>query len=171
MIETEIFVFVVLFAVGLGAGVLASFFLALGTGSRVARAIFDFLTPIAAGAIFFFALRASANGVFRVYSVVAFLVGMFVAGRIVGRIAPRLSRLVLRAKVPIKSLEKKVDEAWERRLAPLRERRAAKKAARAEKRALARLAAKEKKEQKARKKKRAQEEKSTARTRDPLIID
>ena len=128
MIRTEISVFVALFAAGCGAGVLASFLLALGSGSRVARAVTDALAPIAVGVIFFFALKGAASGVLRLYSVLAFLLGGASARWIVGRTAPALFRAIERAKVPIKSLEEKLSKRIDRRLAPLRDRRAVKRA-------------------------------------------
>jgi len=139
MIRTEITVVAALFGAGLGAGVLASFLLALGRGSRVARAVTDALAPLAAGIVFFFALKGVADGVFRLYSVLAFLLGGVAARWLVGRLSPCLSRGIERAKVPIKSLESKIEERLNRLLAPLREKRAAKKALRAEKNAALRL--------------------------------
>jgi len=134
MIRTEIAIFVALFASGLGAGMLASFLLALGRGSRVARAIFDAVTPLAVGAIYFFALKGAASGVFRLYSALAFLLGGSAAWWIVGRISPYLSRAISRLKVPIKSLEDKLSERIYRRFSPFRKKRAAKRAIRAARR-------------------------------------
>ena len=147
MIGTEISVFVALLLSGLGTGVLACFLLALGGGSRSARAIFDFLTPLSAGAIFFFALLSFAGGVFRLYSAVAYLLGLVLGRRLVGRTSPWLSRLVKRAKVPIKSLEKKVENVAKRLFSPWVVRYAAKKAERKEKRNAARLLKEEKRKE------------------------
>jgi len=157
MIRTEITVVAVMFGAGLGAGVLASFLLALGRVSRVARAVTDVLAPLAAGAVFFFALKGVADGVFRLYSVLAFLLGGVAARWLVGRLSPCLSRGIERLKVPIKSLESKIEERLNRLLAPLREKRAAKRALRAEKRAALRL--QKEKERFERAKERAQTEK------------
>ena len=134
MIGTEVTVFAALFAAGLGAGVLASFLLALGRGSRVARVIFDLVAPPAVGAIWFFTLRGVASGVFRLYALLAYLVGILAARGIVGTLSKPLSRLLLRVKVPIMSLEKKCADRLDRVLTPLRERRTARKKARAEER-------------------------------------
>lgn len=134
MIGTEVAVFAALFGAGLGAGVTASFLLALGQGSRVARAVSDFVTPPVVGLIYFLTLRAVASGVFRLYSLLAFLLGGALARLIVRGIAPYLSRLLDRAKVPIKSLEDRVSAWAERRLAPIRARRDARRAARKAKR-------------------------------------
>ena len=144
MIRTEITVVVALFAAGLGAGLIASFLLALGRGSRVARAVSDGLAPLMAGAVFFFALKGAADGIFRLYSVLSFLLGVGAAHRIAKKAAPLFLRVVERLKVPIKSLENKVSEHLDRRFAPLREKRAAKRILRAEKRT-ALLAEREKK--------------------------
>ena len=108
MIETEIAVFALLFAAGVLSGAVAVFLLALGRGSRVARAIFDFLTPLVMGAVYFFALRYFASGVFRLYSLIAFLLGAGVSRRVSRALSPFLRKALQKAKVPIKSLERRV---------------------------------------------------------------
>ena len=112
MIGTEVAVFAALFGSGLGAGLLAAFLLALGGGSRVARAVCDLVTPPVVGVLFFLTLRAVANGVFRLYSVVAFLLGGALAILLARRSAPLLSRVLNRVKVPIKSLEMAVEKLF-----------------------------------------------------------
>ena len=135
MIGTEVAVFAALFGSGLGAGLLAAFLLALGRGSRVARAVCDLVTPPVVGVLFFLTLRAVANGVFRLYSAVAFLLGGALAILLARRSAPLLSRVLNRVKVPIKSLENRISRRLARLFAPIAQRRAARKKKRAERRA------------------------------------
>ena len=123
MIETELAVFVATFLAGMLAGTVASFLLALGRGSKAARAIFDFLTPLAVGALYFFALRRFASGVFRLYSLVAFSLGVFLSFRLLKRLSPLLLKILSRLKVPIRSLENAFSAGANRLLRPLRERR------------------------------------------------
>jgi len=125
MILTECAVFSVMLLAGGAAAILASALLVLGGASRVARALFDFLTPPAVGAIFFLALYLSAGGVLRLYAVLAFLLGGAGARFLLKKFSPALKRLLVKASVPIKSLERGVEklfrpvterlEAWRRR--------------------------------------------------------
>ena len=125
MILTECAVFSAMLLAGGAAAILASALLALGGASRVARALFDFLTPPAVGAIFFLALYLSAGGVLRLYAVLAFLLGGAGARFLLKKFSPALKRLLVKASVPIKSLERGVEklfrpvterlEAWRRR--------------------------------------------------------
>ena len=135
MIGTEVAVFAALFGAGLGAGLLAAVLLALGRGSRIARAVCDLVTPPVVGVLFFLTLRAVASGVFRLYSAVAFLLGGTLAILLARRSAPLLSRMLNRAKVPIKSLENRVSRRLSRLFAPIAQRRAARKKKRVERRA------------------------------------
>ena len=152
MIGTEVAVFAALFGSGLGAGLLAAFLLALGRGSRVARAVCDLVTPPVVGVLFFLTLRAVANGVFRLYSVVAFLLGGALAILLARRSAPLLSRVLNRVKVPIKSLENRISLRLARFFAPIAQRRAARKKKRAEKRTCSLNEERKEKERKAREK-------------------
>ena len=155
MILTEIAVFAACFAAGLLSGFVAAFLLTLGEGSRPARAIFDFLTPLVMGIVYFFTLRRFASGVFRLYSLVAFLLGGLLSRRILKMLSPFLRRTAKRVIVPIKSLERRVSVRvgkWvlplKRRLSSrcdrLREKRDSVRAYRAQKRAIS-LSEKQKK--------------------------
>lgn len=125
MILTECAVFSAMLLAGGAAAILASALLALGGASRVARALFDLLTPPAVGAVFFLALYLSAGGVLRLYAVLAFLLGGAGARFLLKKFSPALKRLLVKASVPIKSLERGVEklfrpvterlEAWRRR--------------------------------------------------------
>ena len=134
MIRAECAVFLAMLVGGLLAGSTATLFFAFGRASRVARAIFDFLTPIAVGAIFFFSLELSAEGVFRVYALVAFLSGILLRRLIHRKIAPWERRVARKILVPIKSLEESLEKRIATLLAPLRERWRARREAVREKR-------------------------------------
>jgi len=152
MIGTEVAVFAALLGAGFGAGVIAAFLLALGRGSRVARAVFDFVTPPLVGVIYFFTLRAAASGVFRLYSAVAFLLGGALAILLARKSAPLFSKVFNRAKVPITSLENAVSRRLSSLFAPIAQRCAARKKKRAEKRTCALNEERKEKERKAREK-------------------
>ena len=144
MISGECVVFFSMFAGGMIAGMITVFFLTLGGASKAARAVFDILTPLAVGAVFFFSLYDASGGVFRIYALVAFLLGGGVFFALYAKFHPVIKRILRRAIVPIKSLQSKVDKHFEpirkrreKRLKAMREKRAEKKAisaARAEKR-------------------------------------
>jgi len=112
--------------------------LTLGEGSRPARAIFDFLTPLALGVVYFFTLRFVASGVFRLYSLVAFLLGGLLSRRILKALSPFLRRAAKRVIVPIKSLENLISARVERWFSPLKRRIAARRDRRREKKREAR---------------------------------
>ena len=112
MILTECAVFAAMFAAGGAAAMIASALLALGVASRVARAVFDFLTPLVVGAVFFFSLYFSSGGVFRLYALGAFLLGGVLARLLLKKFSPWLRRLLARALVPIKSLEMAVEKLF-----------------------------------------------------------
>ena len=122
MIVDECRIFAGLFLSGFLAGGVITFLLALGGGSRAARAIFDFLTPLAVGAIYFFALYFAADGAFRVYSLIAFCFGIALWRVIFKKISPFLRRFARRIIVPIKSLEESLERRFGARLLPLRKR-------------------------------------------------
>lgn len=111
MILEECLTFALMFASGVIAGITATFLLLLGKGSRVARAVFDFLTPPAVGAIFFFALMLSSGGVLCWYAPVAYALGGAVQQLVHKRLSPILCCLVKKLIVPIKSLEKSLEKA------------------------------------------------------------
>ena len=142
MIAGEVAVFLSMFAGGTIAGVIAIFLLTLGRGSRAARAVFDSLAPLAVGVIFFFSVYDSSGGVFRLYSLVAFTFGIIVVSALYRRSLPIFRRALCRIIVPIKSLERRVEQLfdplkkkWKARIAAGREKRKEKRAFRAEKRA------------------------------------
>ena len=160
MILTECAVFSAMLLAGGAAAILASALLALGEASRVARALFDFLTPPAVGAVFFLALYLSAGGVLRLYAVLAFLLGGAGARFLLKKFSPALKRLLVKASVPIKSLERGVEKLFRpvtERLEGLRERRLRRRLEKAtrreQKRAEARLLRAEKREKKRQKQK------------------
>ena len=138
MIVTEIAVFAACFAAGLLSGFVAAFLLTLGEGSRPSRAVFDFLTPLVVGVVYFFTLRLFASGVFRLYSLVAFLLGGLLSRRILKALSPFLCRVLKRVIVPIKSLEKLISARVERWFSPLKRRIAARRDRRREKKREAR---------------------------------
>jgi len=119
MILTECLTFAVMFAAGTLAGVIASGLLLFGKGSAVARAIFDFLAPLAVGAIFFFALLFSAKGEFRLYSALAFAVGMVASRLLLRRFSPALRRLARKVILPIKSLAYALEDKVSEKFAPI----------------------------------------------------
>ena len=110
MIVTECAVFFTMFTAGAAATGLATCLLALGRASNAARAVFDFLTPLVVGAAFFFALQLSSSGVFRLYAAVAFCLGEAAFYVLFKKASPYIKRLLLKAAVPIQSLENKVDK-------------------------------------------------------------
>ena len=134
MIVTEITVFVACLAAGLLSGFVAAFLLTLGEGSRPSRAVFDFLTPLALGVVYFFTLRFVASGVFRLYSLVAFLLGGLLSRRVLKAISPLLRRVLKRVIVPIKSLERRISSRVGRWVLPLKRRIAYRRDRRREKR-------------------------------------
>ena len=139
MIAGECVVFFSMFVGGMLAAAVAIFFLTLGRASKVARAIFDILSPLAAGVIFFFSLYDVSGGVFRIYALVAFLVGGVAFRAIYMKSLPTIKRILRRIIVPMKSLENKVKsrfdpyrKRWEARMDALRKKRAEERAARIE---------------------------------------
>lgn len=126
MIVAECSVFLTMLAGGMVAAFFATLFLALGGASKAARCVFDLLTPIAVGGVFLLFLYISSSGVFRVYALVAFLLGGALFRWLYRLVRPSLKKLLCRLIVPIKSLEDRV----ERRLLPLREKRERRRAER-----------------------------------------
>lgn len=114
MILDECLTFALTFGAGVIGGIAATFLLALGRGSRVARAVFDFLTPPVVGAIFFFALFSS-GGVLRWYSFVAFLLGGALQRLLHKKLSPFLRRAAKKLLVPIKSLTESLERAEKNR--------------------------------------------------------
>ncbi len=131
MILTECAVFFGTFFAGMGAAAVATVFFALGGASRAARAVFDVLTPLFAGATFFVALYFLTGGAIRLYAVLAFLSGGVVFHFSWRKISPFARRLAKRAVVPILSLEKAVEKLF----FPLTERLKKRREIRLEKRA------------------------------------
>ena len=111
MIRGELFTVVSLFAAGAVAGIAATFLLALGKGSRGARAVFDFLTPPIVGAIFFFALMLSSDGEIRWYAFVAFALGGTAQRLLHKKLSPFLCRIAKKLILPIKSLTESLESA------------------------------------------------------------
>ena len=131
MILTECAIFFGMLLAGMGTAAIATFFLTLGGGSKAARAVFDILTPLFAGAAFFVCLYFLSGGAIRLYAVLAFLSGGVVFYFSWRKISPFARRLAKRAVVPILSLEKAV----ERLFFPLTERLKNRRKIRLEKRA------------------------------------
>ena len=123
MILTECAFFTASLFAGVLAGVTATFFYRLGGASRAARAVFDFLTPLSMGALFFIAMTIAADGVFRFYALAAFFTGVLLQQAIHKKLSPRLRALARRLLAPLVSLENALERRVERALAPLRERR------------------------------------------------
>ena len=134
MIRTECVLFLSMMAGGCVAALVATILLTLGRASRVARVVFDLLTPLAVGAIFFYSLYLASDGVFRLYALLAFLLGGGLFRRLYRLVLPWIKKAIAALSVPIKSLENAISE----RLAPIRERRMQRRQIRAEKRARAR---------------------------------
>ena len=109
MIVTQVVVFGVMLLAGALAGSFAFLFYFLGGGSRAARAIFDFLTPPTIGVIYFFALRWTASGVFRLFSLSAFVMGFVLQCLFLRRFSPSLRRFACKIILPIKSLEESLE--------------------------------------------------------------
>ena len=168
MIRTECVVFLSMVGGGALAALVATLFFALGQSSRVSRAVFDFLTPLSVGAIFFFDLYFSSGGVFRLYEVIAFFLGGAIFCFVYLKIRPFLKLVFLKAYVPIKSLENAVNK----RLEPVLKRREERKRRVREKREEKRRAVMEKKEkrrkEKARIKRRNKQKEQACRRRFPL---
>lgn len=138
MILTECAAFVSALFAGVLAGTLATFFYRLGSASRAARWIFDFLTPLSMGALYYCALFFAADGVFRFYTLAAFFLGALAQRAIHKRISPFLRAFARRIVLPIKSLEDAFESKVERVLAPLREKRNARREKRRKRREEAR---------------------------------
>ena len=140
MILTECAVFFGMLFAGMGTAAIATFFLTLGGGSKAARAVFDILTPLFAGAAFFVCLYFLSGGAMRLYAVLAFVSGGALFYFVWRKISPFARRLIKRALVPIFSLEKVV----ERLFFPLAERLEKRRGKKREQRAKKRLAAQRK---------------------------
>ena len=134
MILTECAVFSAAFLAGMIAAAFTMLFAALGGASKVARAVFDFLTPLVAAGIFFLSAYLSTGGVFRFYFLAAFVLGGVAFSAVYKKCRPLLKRLILRVSVPILSLE----NAVARLLSPLAERLKQGKERRAKRRSEAR---------------------------------
>ena len=191
MILTECATFSAMLVGGVLASVAGRILFALGRASRVAEAIFDFLAPIAAGAIFFFSLRLSADGAFRVYCLAAFALGVGAERLLYGRLSPVLRRIARRIVTPLKSLAESLERRAISLFSPLcekcrtlvakrREKREKKRIEREGKRAVAleekrvrkelRIEAKRRKKRaRIRMRKRRRDLKREARTSAPLV--
>ena len=152
MIATEIAVFAACLAAGVLTGFVSAFLLTLGEGSRPARAIFDFLTPLFAGGVFFLTLHRFASGVFRLYSLFAFLLGVLLSRRVLKRLSPTIRRALKRVILPIKSLEKRLSARFGRLILPLKRRLASRRDRRREKRRVLRAAREQERKNRQRKK-------------------
>ena len=119
MIAGECAVFLSMLVGGMLAAAVATFFLTLGGASKAARAIFDFLAPIAVGAIFCVVLYDASGGVFRSYALIAFGLGGYLFRLGYRKSLPTIRRIIRRISVPIKSLESRINK----RLEPYRKRR------------------------------------------------
>lgn len=122
MILSECAVFAAMLLSGSFAGAVCSFFFLLGKGSGAARATFDFLSPITVGVTLFFALRFFASGAVRVYSLIAFLLGIVGSALLLRRFSPRLKRLAKHVILPIKSLSESLERKLCRLVAPFKNR-------------------------------------------------
>ena len=131
MILTECAVFFGMLFAGMGTAAIATLFLTLGGGSKAARAVFDILTPLFAGATFFVCLYFLSGGAMRLYAVLAFVSGGALFYFVWRKISPFARRLIKRALVPIFSLEKAVEKLF----FPLTERLKNRRKIRLEKRA------------------------------------
>ena len=159
MILTECSVFFAMFFAGSAAAVLAAALLALGGASRIARAVFDFLTPLLIGAVFFFALYFSSGGAFRLYAVVAFFLGGGCVRLLLKKFSPHLKRSLCKLIVPIKSLETRVEKAF----LPLAERLEKRREKRREKKEIRLAQKQERKGERALKKEKNREKKRLKR--------
>ena len=130
MIKAECAVFFLMLVGGGVASAVATLLLTLGGASKVWRALFDFLTPLAVGAIFFISLSISSGGSFRLYSLFAFAAGAGGFCLLYRRLRPILKVVLKKLIVPIKSLENAISERYK----PIAERRAEKRAEKEERR-------------------------------------
>ena len=144
MILEECAVFLEMLAAGLTAGVFARLLHLFGSASPSARIVFDACIAAESGALYFLSLYFSAGGVFRLYSLIAFFLGIFLALSLLLRFSPLLRRIAAKALRPLLKGYRKVESSLEKRLRPLLERREAKRRKRREKRESARLLRREK---------------------------
>ena len=164
MIPTECATFAAMFVAGGMAGVVARALLALGSGSRIARAVFDSVTPFVVGAIWVYALYLSAGGVFRSYRLVAYLLGVGSSQYLLRRYSPILRKLSRKVILPVKACAEGVERRASAWTAPLRERVSARRRRRAEVREEKRLAARTNREKRERERARAASEKAARRS-------
>jgi len=128
MILGECAVFAAMFAAGATAGVIAVFLDVLGRSGRAARVVTDVLTAAEMGVAYFFALYHAACGVFRLYSLAAFLLGIYLDHRVCKRFSPTFRRAMRKILTPIILSYDRMAAKWEERLRPFREKRAARRA-------------------------------------------
>ena len=140
MILGECGVFIKMLTAGLAAGLLARSLHILGSASRSARFVCDALIAVETGAAYFLSLYLSAGGVFRLYSLAAFLLGVFLSLSLLLRFSPFLRRFAAKALSPLLKGYRKVEKSLEKRLRPFFEKREAKRRKRHEMREAARLA-------------------------------
>ncbi len=130
MIKAECWIFLSMLAGGALAGAVATALFTLGRASKVSKCTFDFLTPLIVGAIFLVSSYLASGGVFRLYALLAFLLGGWLFSLLYRLLLPYIKRVISRLIVPIKSLEDRINA----RLEPLREKKRARRALRAEER-------------------------------------
>lgn len=141
MILEECCIFLRMFAAGLLAGTIARILSLLGSASQPARAVTDALIAAEMGAFYFLTLYMTACGVFRVYSLAAFALGIAFMLFLLKKLSPTLRKAAKRVLSPLLKGLFKLESSFEKRLSPLRkklEERKRKRREKAEARALLR---------------------------------
>ena len=152
MILVECGIFAAMFLSGMAAGILAVSLDVIGKAGKAARAVTDVMIAAEMGALYFISLYHVSCGVFRLYSLAAFLFGALLARVLCKRFEPTFRRVMRRLVEPLASAYGKALSRWENFLRPYREKRAARRlarqAAREEKKASKRALTEEKREAK-----------------------
>ena len=138
MILGECAVFAAMFAAGAAAETIAFCLNVFGKVGRAARVVTEVLTAAVMGIFYFLTLYHAASGVFRLYSTVAFLLGVYVAYRLCRRLAPAIRRGIRRVLLPLLLAYNRASAQFAERIRPFREkteaRRENRRARRVEKR-------------------------------------
>ena len=149
MILEECGIFFRMFAAGLLAGMFARFLSLLGSASRPARAVTDALIAAEIGASYFLSLYFSACGVFRAYSLAAFLIGLALMLFLLKKFSPALRKAALKILSPLRKGLFRLESFFEKFLEPLRKRREERARLRREKAEARKLLRQKKRQEKA----------------------
>jgi len=101
MILGECGIFAAMFAAGAVTGVISAILNVLGRTGKAARYVTDVLMALSAGVVYFIALQLFAYGVFRIYSLAAYLIGTLCSLRLLRRFSPYIRSLARKVMSPL----------------------------------------------------------------------